>query len=103
VEPQIRYAHTSDGVNIAFWAIGEGPALLHLPWGTMSHCQGEWRLGGCRRWYERLATRSTVIRYDPRGCGMSDPIRGALSVDDLVSDVEAVVAALGLQSCRESR
>ena len=97
MDPQIKYARTSDGVSIAYWAIGEGPPLLHLPWGTLSHCQGEWRLEGCRRWYERLARRSTVIRYDPRGCGMSDPMGGSVSVDDLVKDIEAVVASLGLK------
>ena len=97
MEPQIRYARTSDGVSIAYWAMGEGPPLLHLPWGTLSHCQGEWRLAGCRAWYERLVQQNSVIRYDPRGCGMSDPMGDSLSVDDLVKDVEAVVAALGLK------
>jgi pimeloyl-ACP methyl ester carboxylesterase len=96
VEPPIRYARTSDGVNIAFWVVGEGPPLLHLAWGTLSNCQGEWRLDGCCRWYERLARQHTVIRYDPRGCGMSDPVREPMSVDDLAKDVEAVVASLGL-------
>ena len=28
MEPRIQYATTADGVNIAFWAIGEGPAWL---------------------------------------------------------------------------
>ncbi len=93
--PRIQYVRTSDGVNIAYWTLGSGAPLLHLPWGTLSHCQGEWRLEGCRRWYERLAQRSTVIRYDPRGCGMSDPMGGSLSVDDLVKDIEAIVALLG--------
>lgn len=97
MEPQIRYARTSDGVNIAYWAMGEGPPLLHLPWGTLSHCQGEWRLAGSRSWYERLVQRSSLIRYDPRGCGMSDPMGDSLSVDDLVKDMEALVAALGLK------
>ncbi|MGH2404357.1 MAG: alpha/beta fold hydrolase [bacterium] len=97
MEPRIRYARTSDDVSIAYWAIGEGPPLVHLPWGTMSHCQAEWQLEGCRRWYERLARRSTVIRYDPRGCGMSDPEEGSVSVDDLVRDIEAVVESLGLK------
>jgi len=97
VRPDIRFCTTTDGIRIAFWALGDGPPLLHLPWGTMSHCQGEWRLEGCRRWYERLARRSTVIRYDPRGCGMSDPMGGSVSVDDLVKDIEAIVASLGLK------
>lgn len=82
-------------MNIAFWAIGEGPPLLHSPWGTLSHCQGEWRLDGCRRWYQRLARRSTLIRFDPRGFGMSDPVQGPVSVADLVTDIEAVVEAIG--------
>ena len=97
MRPDIRFCTTTDGVSIAFWAIGEGPPLLHLPWGTLSNCQGEWRLDGCRPWYERLARQNTVIRYDPRGCGMSGSIRGPVSVDDLVKDVEAVVDALGLK------
>jgi DNA-binding CsgD family transcriptional regulator len=97
VEPRIQYVHTSDGVSIAYWAIGEGPPLVHLPWGTLSHCQGEWRLEGCRRWYERLARRSTIIRYDPRGCGLSDQMGESLSVDDLVKDMEAIVASLSLR------
>jgi pimeloyl-ACP methyl ester carboxylesterase len=97
MRPDIRFCTTADGVKIAFWAVGDGPPLLHLPWGTLSHCQGEWGLAGCRRWYERLARKSTVIRYDPRGCGMSDRVGGAVSVDDLVKDAEAVVASLGLK------
>jgi pimeloyl-ACP methyl ester carboxylesterase len=97
MDPRIQYARTSDGVNIANWTMGEGPPLLHLPWGTLSNCQAEWRLEGCRRWYERLALRSTVIRYDPRGCGMSDPEEGAVAVDDLVKDIEAVVDSMGLK------
>jgi pimeloyl-ACP methyl ester carboxylesterase/DNA-binding CsgD family transcriptional regulator len=96
-EQEIRFCTTTDGIRIAFWAIGEGPPLLHLPWGTLSNCQGEWRMEDCRRWYERLARRSTVIRFDPRGCGMSDPIAGSVSVDDLVSDIEAVLTSLGLK------
>jgi len=84
-------------MSIAFWTFGEGPPLVHLPWGTLSHCQGEWKLDGHRRWYERLARRHTVIRYDPRGCGLSDPLGSELCVDDLVQDVEAVVAALDVK------
>ena len=31
MEPRIQYAKTSDGVNIAFWELGEGPTLVYLP------------------------------------------------------------------------
>ncbi len=28
MEPRIQYAKTSDGVDIAFWTMGEGPTLV---------------------------------------------------------------------------
>ena len=30
MEPRIQYAKTSDGVSIAAYAIGQGPAVLYL-------------------------------------------------------------------------
>jgi hypothetical protein len=32
MEPRIQYAKTTDGVSIAFWTLGEGKPLLHMPW-----------------------------------------------------------------------
>ncbi len=31
MEPRIQYCKTSDGVNIAFWTLGEGKAFVHVP------------------------------------------------------------------------
>jgi hypothetical protein len=42
-EPKIRYAKTSDGVNIAFWTVGEGPALLHTPPYPLGNIRLEWQ------------------------------------------------------------
>ncbi|GAF91604.1 unnamed protein product, partial [marine sediment metagenome] len=54
MEPRIQYAQTADGVSIAFWTLGEGMPLVHMPL-IFSHIQMEWQLPECRRWYERLA------------------------------------------------
>jgi hypothetical protein len=35
--PRIQYAKTSDGVNIAFWTLGEGPAVVLAPLPLGSH------------------------------------------------------------------
>jgi hypothetical protein len=38
IDPQIRYAHTADGVSIAFWTLGHGrPTFMDSPL-TFSHC-----------------------------------------------------------------
>jgi class 3 adenylate cyclase len=91
MEPQIRYARTSDGISIAYWRIGAGPPLIQLPLMPYSNMEMEWQLPELRNWYERLARHATLIRYDGRGNGLSQR-----SVDDhshvaSLRDIQAVV------------
>lgn len=42
MEPQVQYAKTSDGVNLAFASMGEGPPLARvMPPGAV-HVQRDW-------------------------------------------------------------
>ena len=96
MEPRIQYAKTADGVSIAFWTLGEGMPLVHLPV-VFSHVQMEWQIPECRRWYERLAEKRKLVRYDPRGFGLSDRDITELSLDAWLLALEAVVDRLGLE------
>jgi class 3 adenylate cyclase len=96
MEPRIQYAKTTDGVSIAFWTLGEGMPLVHLPF-AFSHVQMEWQIPECRCWYERLAEKRKLVRYDPRGFGLSERDITELSLDAWLLDVEAVVDRLGLE------
>ncbi|MGD2068168.1 MAG: alpha/beta fold hydrolase [Gemmatimonadota bacterium] len=89
--PSIRYAGTSDGVDIAYWKLGRGPVLLHSPNVQLGHARAEWSIEGMRRWYESLARHFTVVRYDHRGGGLSSRADGAQTIDALVRDIDAVV------------
>src|SRR3990170_9148027 len=95
MEPRIQYAKTADGVSIAFWTLGEGVPLVHMPL-VFSHIQLEWQIAECRRWYERLGQRRKLIRYDVRGMGLSDRPGIEESPDALMLDIDAVVDRLGL-------
>jgi class 3 adenylate cyclase/pimeloyl-ACP methyl ester carboxylesterase len=97
VEPRIQYARTSDDVNIAYWSLGQGPPLVHMPWFRMSHVQLEWQIPEIRRWYEALADRAQLVRYDARGIGLSQREVSDHSVSALVRDVEAVVDRLEIE------
>ena len=97
MEPRIQYAQTADGVSIAFWTLGEGMPLVHLPV-LFSHVQLEWQIAECRRWYESLAQNRKLVRYDTRGLGLSERNVAEFSPDTMVLDVEAVVDRLGLAS-----
>jgi class 3 adenylate cyclase len=97
MEPRIQYAQTKDGVSIAFWTLGEGMPLVHMPL-LFSHIQLEWQLPECRRWYERLAEKWRVVRYDSRGMGLSqrDVDMAYNPLEAAVQDVDAVARRLAL-------
>ncbi len=97
MEPRIQYAKTEDGVNIAFWTMGEGMPLVYMPGIPFSHIEMEWHTRGFRRWYERLAETTKLVRYDGRGSGLSDRDVASHSLDSYVLDLEAVVGRLNLE------
>jgi class 3 adenylate cyclase len=97
MEPRIQYAQTTDGVSIAFWTLGEGTPLVHMPPLPWSHVQLEWQDPDYRRWYEGLASNRRLVRYDNRGSGLSDRIVSDISFEATTRDLEAVVDRLKLE------
>jgi pimeloyl-ACP methyl ester carboxylesterase/DNA-binding CsgD family transcriptional regulator len=96
MKQQIRFCKSRDGTRIAFATAGEGPPLVRVNnWFT--HLELDWENPVWRHWSEALAERRTLIRYDPRGSGLSDRDVTDFSLDALVSDLEAVVDALKLR------
>ncbi len=99
MEPHIQYAKTEDGVSIAYYAIGQGPAVLFLGM-PQSHLEAEWQIDPLRVMYTALAQQITIVRLDPRGFGLSDRDPDDFALDSLVLDIEAVVDRLGLDELR---
>jgi class 3 adenylate cyclase len=97
MEPRIQYAQTADAVSIAFWTLGEGMPLVQMPWMLNTHLELEWQWPEVRRWHERLAQKRKLVRYDSRGCGLSDRDVVDFSLDAQVLDLEAVVDRLRLE------
>src|SRR5437867_10825300 len=94
MEPRIQYAKTSDGVDIAFAAAGEGPPLLMVPPPALSHVQAIWEM--LDHLYQPLAERFRLVWYDFRGTGLSDRNAIDFSMDAIVRDLQAVVEGAGL-------
>ena len=93
--PLIRYARTTDGFNIAYWAVGEGPHLVVLPALPHSHIQMEWAIPEWRRSFELGARACTVVRYDARGTGLSQREGADFLMESMIEDLEAVLDSLG--------
>lgn len=91
-----RFCRSRDDTQIAFATTGEGPPLVRVNnWFT--HLELDWGSPVWRHWSEALVEGRTLVRYDPRGSGLSDRDATDFSLDAMVSDLEAVVDALGLQ------
>src|SRR3990172_8613162 len=97
MEPQIKYAKTADGVSIAYCGLGEGEPLVSMPNPPLSHIQLEWQFPQTRHWYQRLAEKRKLVRYDNRGSGLSERDVAAFSLESPLLDLEAVVDQLGLE------
>jgi class 3 adenylate cyclase/pimeloyl-ACP methyl ester carboxylesterase len=95
MEMQIRYASRVDGAKIAYGVMGEGPPLF-VPPGWVWSLEW-WRAEPHRSFAERLAERFTLVVYDKHGCGLSDRERTNFTIEDDLLDMEAVVAAAGLE------
>lgn len=97
MQPQIQYARTSDGVNIAYCAMGEGPLLVYASnvWGDL-----QWYTynDATRIQIDAMAASGWhVIRYDGRGMGSSDRDVTDFSLEARLCDLEAVVNHMALE------
>jgi DNA-binding SARP family transcriptional activator/pimeloyl-ACP methyl ester carboxylesterase len=95
MEQQIRFCTASDEVRIAYATVGHGPALVRAAT-YLTHLEYDWNSPVWRHWLEGLAEHHTLVRYDQRGCGLSDRDVEEFSLNADVGDLETVVDALDL-------
>ena len=95
MEQVVRFCTARDAVRIAYAVHGSGPPLVKVA-NWLTHLEHDWKSPIWRHWLDELGNRFTVVRYDERCCGLSDPDPRQLDLDAFVSDLEAVVDAAGL-------
>ena len=95
MDPHIQYVRTRDGVNIAYYTLGDGARATLFIGLPFSHLEAEWRIPALRASFTLGAQDAMLIRLDPRGFGLSDRDVADLSVEAYVSDIEAVAERVG--------
>jgi pimeloyl-ACP methyl ester carboxylesterase/DNA-binding CsgD family transcriptional regulator len=91
---RIRYLRTGDGVQLAWAEAGAGPLLVKAA-NWLCHLQFEWESPVWSHWIRFFSSHFRFVRYDERGCGMTEGDGGELSVERWIEDLEAVVDAAG--------
>jgi pimeloyl-ACP methyl ester carboxylesterase/DNA-binding CsgD family transcriptional regulator len=90
----IRFCTAPDGVRLAYATHGQGPPLVRTAtW--LTHLEHDWESPVWKHWLAALGERHTVLRYDERGCGLSDRDAEDFSLETRVADLEAVIDAAG--------
>jgi pimeloyl-ACP methyl ester carboxylesterase/DNA-binding CsgD family transcriptional regulator len=79
-------------VKLAWAEAGEGPIMIKAA-NWLTHLEDEWESPVWQHWIRFFADNFRFLRYDERGCGMTDWNVGDLSFERWVEDLEAVVAA----------
>ncbi len=96
LEQRIRICTTRDGTRLAYAVSGTGPPLVKAA-NWMTHLDFDWESPVWRHWNEGLSAEHTLVRYDERGCGLSDWDVDRFTFDAWVDDLASVVDAVGLE------
>jgi len=92
----IAFCRAGDGIRLAYAVTGDGPPLVRAA-NWMTHLGYDVESPVWRHWVRDMSAHHTFIRYDERGCGLSDWDAKDFTFHDWVTDLESVVDAVGLE------
>ncbi|MBZ9761579.1 alpha/beta fold hydrolase [Mesorhizobium sp. CA8] len=91
----VQFCRALDGTRLAHASTGSGPAILRAAhW--MSHLTFDWDSPIWRHWMRELSRHNRLVRYDERCNGLSQRHVVDISFETMVSDLECVVEATGI-------
>ena len=93
---EIRFCTAGDGIRIAYSTVGAGPPFVKAA-NWLNHLEYEWESPVWTHWIEAISRHHLLVRYDERGCGLSDWQVADLAFDTWVRDLETVVDAVGVE------
>ena len=91
---RVRYLNTTDGLRLAWAEAGAGvPVVKAANW--LTHLEYDVESPVWRHWIRFFSNHFRFVRYDERGCGMTDWNVENLSLPRRMGDLEAVIDAAG--------
>lgn len=94
---RIRFCRSRDRTRLAYATSGDGPPLVKAAtW--LTHLTHDWDSPVWHHWLAGLSATHTLLRYDERGCGLSEWGVADISFEAWVDDLETVVDAEELET-----
>lgn len=92
---EICYCQNRDSISIAYSVVGQGYPMVVLPtW--LGHLELDFTCPVKGHYWRELSKRFQLIRFDLRGFGLSERDIDSFAFDDFITDIEAVIGAIGL-------
>ncbi len=93
--PEVRYAKTPDGAHLAFVVLGSGAIdLVEVGSGTNMSIEAAYDEPRWEGYLAALSSFARLIRFDPRGIGLSDPLgTSGVTIEQCANDTLAVMNA----------
>jgi len=88
----VRYLTTPDGTRLAWSESGTGPTLVKAA-NWLTHLEYDLESPVWRHWIQFFSAHCRFVRYDERGCGLSDWQGGPLSLEQWFTDIGTVIDA----------
>lgn len=93
----VHLARSHDHVQLAWARAGSGPVLVKAG-NWLTHLHYDLESPVWRHWIEFFASHFNFIRYDERGCGMSERAVEDLSARHWLPDLECVIEAARIRA-----
>jgi pimeloyl-ACP methyl ester carboxylesterase/DNA-binding CsgD family transcriptional regulator len=88
----VRYLKASDGTRLAWAESGVGDLVVKAA-NWLTHLEYEWESPVWKHWIRFFSDNCRFVRFDERGCGMSDWRVGTLTLDQWTADLESIIDA----------
>ena len=88
----VRYVTAPDGTRLAWAESGAGAVVVKAA-NWLTHLEYEWDSPVWKHWIQFFSDHARFVRYDERGCGMSEWRAGDLGMDQWTGDLDAVIGA----------
>jgi pimeloyl-ACP methyl ester carboxylesterase/DNA-binding winged helix-turn-helix (wHTH) protein len=90
IRQRVRYLSASDGLRLAWAEAGTGPTLVKAA-NWLTHLEYEWDSPVWKHWIRFFSQHWRFVRYDERGCGMSDWSDDSLTLEQWTHDLQSVI------------